>query len=247
MRISLFIFLTMVVLSADATAQNLTAEQILKRIDRNMQSQTQITEATMIVHSRRGDRTIKSRSYARGKDDAFTEYLYPPREKGTKMLKLGEQLWIYSSTADRVLKIAGHMLRQSVMGSDLSYEDFMENDLLSGNYQAKIVGQENMGDARCWVLQLTARKKDMAYHSRKIWVDQKRFIVLRGSRYAKSGKLLKTTEVAKVFKIDGRWYPEEIIFKDVLKKGKGTEVVINSVKFNKKIPQYLFSKASLRR
>ena len=40
----------------------------------------------------------------------FTEYLSPEREKGTKMLKLDDRLWIYSPTTDRIIQISGHLL-----------------------------------------------------------------------------------------------------------------------------------------
>jgi outer membrane lipoprotein-sorting protein len=89
--------------------------------------------------------------------------------------------------------------------------------------------------------------EDIAYHSRKIWVDKERFVSLREERYAKSGKLIKTTQVDKVERIDGRWFPVEMVFKDELKAGEGTEFVLESVEFNADIPDYVFSKASLRR
>jgi len=38
-----------------------------------------------------------------------------------------------------------------------------------------------------------------------------------------------------------------MVFKDVLKKGKGTEFIIDSIEFNVKISEHVFSKASLRR
>ena len=41
-------------------------------------------------------------------------------------------------------------------------------------------------------------KEDLAYFSRKIWVDKERFIALKENRYARSGKLLKTTEIDEV-------------------------------------------------
>ena len=50
---------------------------------------------------------------------SYTEFLSPPREAGTKMLKLQDELWTYTPATDRVIRISGHMLRQSVMGSDL--------------------------------------------------------------------------------------------------------------------------------
>ena len=54
------------------------------------------------------------------------------------MLKLDKRLWIYSPSTDRTIQLSGHLLRQSVMGSDLSYEDMMEERKLSEVYTAEI-------------------------------------------------------------------------------------------------------------
>jgi hypothetical protein len=44
----------------------------------------------------------------------------------------------------------------------------------------------------------------------------------------------------------GRWVAERALFRDALKGEGGTEFVIVSVEFNAKIPEHLFSQASLR-
>jgi outer membrane lipoprotein-sorting protein len=201
----------------------------------------------MIIQGRRGSRTIESKSWIQGNDRSFTEYLAPPREQGTKMLKIMDQLWTFSPSADRTIKISGHMLRQSVMGSDLSYEDLMEDRSLRNDYYAEVIGEERMDERPCWVLLLTSKGEDIAYYSRKIWVDKERFVSLREERYAKSGKLIKTTQVKNVRRIQNRWFPVEMIFKDELKTGEGTKFILVSVEFDAAIPDYIFSKASLRK
>lgn len=50
-----------------------------------------------------------------------------------------------------------------------------------------------------------------------------------------------------VEKIEGRWFPTKMVFKDMLKQGEGTEFEITSVKFNQKIPEHIFSKAALKK
>ena len=201
----------------------------------------------MIIKGRRGTRTLQAQSWIQGLDKSFTQYLAPPREKGTKMLKLKDKLWIYSPSTDRIIKIAGHMLRRSLMGSDVSYEDFMEDPKLSNIYTAKLIGKEKIADRNCYVLELTAKKEDISYHSRKLWVDTQRYLPLKEHRYAKNGKLLKTLVINEVFKVENRWYPKKMTFKDALKKGSGTEFIIDSIQFNVKIPKHIFSKAALRK
>ncbi|MFQ6606533.1 MAG: outer membrane lipoprotein-sorting protein [Fidelibacterota bacterium] len=228
-------------------AQEPTGEEILRRIDANITAESRIVTSTMIIHGRRGSRSISAKSWIEGSQKAFTEYLAPPRERGTKMLKLNDQLWMYVPQSDRIIHISGHMLRQSLMGSDLSYEDMLEDPTLSNLYRAEVTGQEVYQGRDCWVVALTARKSNVAYHARKMWVDKERMIVLREDRYAKRGKLLKTVEVQEVFQVDGRWIPRRIIFQDVLSRGRGTEFIVDSLALNAPLPDYLFTKASLRK
>ena len=228
-------------------AQTPSAASILERVDQNAVPGTKIIESEMIVHGRRDSRTIRAKSWVEGADKAFTEYLYPPREQGVKMLKLGDQLWTYSPSTDRTISISGSMLRQSVMGSDLSYEDMMENKKLLDAYAAAVAGEERVLDRPCWILDLAAKSEGLSYQSRKIWVDEERFIVLREERFAKGGKLLKTLEVRSVLRAGSRWVPSHAVFKDVLKEGQGTEFKISAIEFDAPIPAHLFDKAGLRK
>jgi len=238
--------LMLLIVAATAAAQAPDGEAILRRVDENAGSDNKIVTSTMTVHGRRGSRTIRAKSWVRGRTEAFTEYLDPPRDRGTKMLKLGDQLWIYTPAADRTILIAGNMLRQSVMGSDLSYEDMMEDPRLANLYTATAAGEETVDGRPCWVLDLVSKGGEIAYYRRKVWVDKERYVVLREERYAKSGKLLKTTEVKAVERQGGRWVPTRVVFKDALKEGAGTEFVIDSIEFNARIPDSVFTKASLR-
>jgi outer membrane lipoprotein-sorting protein len=239
------IFLTAAMLVASlVNAQDAAA--ILKNVEKNMSSDNRIFESTMIVHGTRTSRTITSKTWAEGNMKSFTEYLTPAREQGTKMLKLENQLWIYSPSTDRVIQISGHMLRQSVMGSDLSYEDMMDDRKLTEIYSATTAGEEEIDGRRTWVLDLTATASDVAYQKVKMWVDAERFVPLREDLFAKSGQLLKRTAFSDVKQIGGRWFPSKIVYKDMLRSGDGTEFIITSVKFNQPIPDYIFTKASLK-
>ena len=222
------------------------ADEILKKVEQNLSSDNRIFESTMTIHGVRSSRTISSRSYVVGDKQSFTEYLFPVREKGTKMLKLENQLWIYSPSTDRIIQIAGHMLRQSVMGSDLSYEDMMEDRNLTDIYSSKTAGKEEVDGRMTWILELTAKVTDVAYNSRRMWIDTERFVPLREELYAKSGQLLKKTSLSDVENLNGRWFPTKIIYKDIMKQGDGTEFKITSVKFNQQIPEYIFTKAALK-
>ena len=133
------------------------------------------------------------------------------------------------------------------MGSDLSYEDMMDDRKLTEIYAATVSGNEKIDDRDTWVIDLKAKVEDVAYASRKIWIDKDRFVPLKEELYAKSGELLKRMTMKDVKKIDNRWFPTTAIYKDMLKDGDGTEFRITDIQFNRDIPDYLFTKAALKR
>ena len=226
----------------------MNADNIIKAIDKNLNAESRIITSRMVVRGRRSSRTIKSKSWVVGTDLAFTEYLSPPREAGTKMLKLGEKLYTYSPQTDRVIQISGHMLRQSVMGSDMSYNDMMEDRPIEELYKATIEGSAKVDGRDHWIIVLDAKVKGLSYPKRRSWVDKEYLLPIKEELYAKSGKLLKTASLEGIKKIQGRWFPSKFVYKDELKRNsKGTEWIIDNIEFNKKIPDSRFSKALLRK
>jgi outer membrane lipoprotein-sorting protein len=225
-----------------------SGSDVMKEIDKNLVLDKAISYTTMIIHGRTGTRTIKSKNWIEGKDKAFVEYTDPPREKGKKMLKLGDQLWNYfPEPIDRIITISGHLLRQSVMGSDLSYEDITENRKLMDMYNAKVIGSEKINDRNCYIVELIGKLEDITYYSRKLWVDKERWIPLKEERYAKSGKPLKRSEMLEVFSIENRWYPKRMLHHDLMQNGEGTEYIVESIILHASIPESQFTKAALKK
>ena len=228
--------------------EDVSIDDIIVKMDKNLNAKSRVLRSKMVVHGRRSSRIIESKNWVIGTDKSFTEYLSPAREAGTKMLKLDDKLWTYSPQTDRVIQISGHMLRQSVMGSDMSYNDMMEDRPLQEIYKATITGNEKIEGRDHWVITMEARIKGLPYPKRKTWVDKEFFLPLREELYAKSGKLLKTSTLSDIKKIQGRWFPGKFIYKDELKRNsRGTEWIIDDIEFDVNIPSSRFSKALLRK
>ena len=224
-----------------------TALEIIKKMDALQNGDNQVIVSSMIIKGRRTTRTIKSKSWIQGDEKSFTELLAPAREKGIKMLKVGGKLWIYYPRADRVVNISGHMLRRSVMGSDMSYEDMMERRSIEETYHAVLEGEEKIGERMSYRILMTAKVDDVAYQKVKVWIDKTRYITLKQELYAASGKLLKRLDTLAVMKSSKGWYPSHVRFKDVLKEGDGTEFRVKSILFDQKISKKRFQKGQLRR
>jgi hypothetical protein len=134
------------------------------------------------------------------------------------------------------------------MGSDMSYNDMMEDRPIEELYDATIEGSIEINGREHWIMVLDAKVKGLSYPKRRSWVDKEYLLPIKEELYAKSGKLLKTASLKGIKKVQDRWFPSKFIYKDELKRNsKGTEWIIDSIEFNIIIPASRFSKALLRK
>lgn len=186
--------ISLVFLSNLVFAEAIDPQKLLEEVDNNLWSNTKYIEGRLIINNGRLERTLEMLSWMEGVERSYSFYKAPPREKGTKMLKIASKLWMFTPRTDRKILIAGHMLRQSMMGSDLSYEDLMEDKKLSRIYKAKLSKLDYIRGVSCFILILKANDKATTYQNRKLWVGPERQVILREELYAKSGMLIKDIE-----------------------------------------------------
>jgi len=229
------------------SAEAIDPQKLLEQVDDNLWSNTKFISGRLIIDNGRKIRTLTQDSWMEGVTRSYSHYKSPAREKGTKMLKIKGKLWMYTPRTDRKILIAGHLLRQSMMGSDLSYEDMMEDHKLSKSYSATFDTFTNIGGVKCAVLNLSARDKKTTYQTRKVWINPNDKTVLKEERFAKSGKLLKRILFKDYELISGRKFPRTMIFKDLLKKNTKTTYKFDVIKFDINIPPSYFSQSILKR
>ena len=225
-----------------------SVEEILKSIDENMIFESRTSRVKMTVEGKRRTRTFEMISFGRGETDTAMEYLAPSREKGTKMLKLGDDLWMYMPTVERTQKISGHMLREGMMGSDLSYEDMMQSTELQDMYAGKVLGSEAVDGRDCWKLEMTAKDDTVSYPKRISWIDKELSIPLKSEMYALSGMLLKTWTMSDIAEFEGgRQFPTKMVITDALKANSKTTLEFVELTFGVELQDEVFSKRWLER
>jgi outer membrane lipoprotein-sorting protein len=235
-----------VLVSGFAFAQTPTAAELLKRIDDNEIYTTIEYEGEMIIEhgGRRFVKTMKA--WARGNADSFIEFTNP-EDRGTKYLKRSGRLMMYSPDNEGVMLISGHMLRESMMGSDMSYEDTINNETLASRYDAVISGSSTVNGRDVWVLELTARRRTESYPSRKLYIDKENYDLLRYELFALSGAMLKEYNLLKVENIAGRRFPVEVEIRDLLRKDSKTTFIMRNAVLDRPILDSVFSQRNLER
>lgn len=245
MKTKKFLLATVLVLAAAllvaTQALAITADEILRRVDENNKIKTAYMEVSLIIQSGNRQMTKTMKIWSEGEEKALVIFTNPG-DRGTKYLKLGKEMWIYSPEAEEVVKISGHMLRQGMAGSDFSYEDALESEQLRDRYDVKLVGEEEKNGRECYVLELTLKPgQEASYYRRKVWVSKAEFVGVHEELYAQSGKPLKVFTVSKVEKFGSRYFATEAVMENLLKKNSSTRMVINKMEFDVNIPPGTFS------
>ena len=137
------------------------------------------------------------------------------------------------------------------MGSDMSYEDTLDNETLSSRYDPVLAGSESVnssGSIRdAWVLELNAKSKTESYPKRKLWIDMENGDLLRYELFALSGAKLKEYVLLRVEVIGGRRFPVEGQMRDLLRRDSKTTFVMKNVVLDKPIADSVFSMRNLER
>ena len=217
-------------------------QEILERIDTNMTIEAARSRAQMTIIYREGDvREMVFESWAEGQDRSFLEFTAPARDAGSRFLRLDDKMWIFLPRAGKSVRIQGHMLRQGLMGSDFSYGDASDNPSMVDDYDATVERQDTLDGRPTYVLYLTAKRKDLAYPFRRIWVDAERWVPLKEERFARSGKLLKTALLGDVREVGGRWYPFRIELDNALQSDTRTTLQFLELVFDVDVPGDVFT------
>lgn len=218
----------------------LSAEDIIKKVEDNRVHETSKVEGRMIIEDRFGTRTTTFVSYSRGEEEMLIEFT-STREAGQKILRTDDEIYLYYPDAEEIIRMQGAALRQSVLGSDFSYEDMTGEKSLLDTYDVTMMGSESIDGHPCYTLELTAKSRDIAYPKEIIWVDKKLFVGRKVHKFSLSGKLLKEMTVKEIDEIEGDYVPTHIKMVDTMKKNSSTEFIIEEMEVDLRLDESIFS------
>lgn len=223
-----------------------TAAELLAKVDEN-EVYSSITYDGQMIIDYQGKHFVKKFTAAgQGSVNSFVEFTNP-EDKGTKYLKKDARLYVYSPDTEEVMLISGHLLKESMMGSDMSYEDTIDNEKLTARYVPTLTGTEEYNGKQAYILDLAAKKKTESYPRQKLWIEVATGDVLHYELYALSGAKLKEYTLIRAEPIGNRRFPVEAEMRDLLRKGSKTTFIMSNVKLDATIPESTFSMRNLER
>lgn len=247
-KLAIILFLTLNFLSYPQSAKEVFEK--VNSVQRDYENMS--FDATMnIVSGKR--RLIKTFfGYLDDNDNsAFIEYTNP-QDRGTRYLKLESDMWIYLPDANDVLKLSGHLLRDSMMGSDISYEDMMNQGSYEHDYRANNITSTNFNDKEVYILTIVEKDdKNALYVKQDLFIDKESYNIEKIIAYAKGrnndSRAIKEFIMKDYKKISRFNMPTTIEVYDLRKKASYTTVTYDKIEVDVYINPQIFTRVYLER
>ncbi|MCK5381835.1 MAG: outer membrane lipoprotein-sorting protein [Candidatus Latescibacteria bacterium] len=234
-----------VLLSQPAIAQDLTGDQILKKVEDTLTG-PEDRDATLkmtLVDKDGNEKLRELKIFQKGDETRLIRFLSPADVKGVGFLVLSDDvMYLYMPAFHKIRRIASHVKNENFMGTDFTYDDMAQSNYTE-DYTAKILEESE----DIYSLELTPKPdSEIEYSKLRMWVNRKTFLPDKVEFYDEKGKLLKKMTNSATEQIDGYWTPRHIEMEDVQKNHK-TLMELKEVKHNVGLKDKLFSKRYLKR
>jgi outer membrane lipoprotein-sorting protein len=201
---------------AEAEPSSISARDLALRLNAWQQDGASYVRLRMVVKESSGTSKrsfqiqVKSRR-TKTTTDVIYQILWPKERKGEAVLlkKTGERFangWVFTPP-DKLRRLQASQLAEPLFGSNLSYEDLVDNFFAWDN-QA-ISGTENVDGVSCYILESKPGKDDRSsFAVIRTWVDARRLVPLRIEKYSAAGLQVRRIDTANVVTDDiGRQIP----------------------------------------
>lgn len=219
------------------------AKWIIDKMEDVMDYDTLSFNAVMKNNDKLGETTMSFTAYQKGNGDTLL-LVTSGLDKGQKILRLDDEIFIYYPDADEIVRLSGSGLKNSFLGSDFSYEDLTGDDDYDERYSYELLGEEEYEGIDCYRILFIAKKLSETYQREEMLIDKNRFVPLKQSLFSKSGKLLKEIFYSD-YTSDLPLYPTMVKTQNAIKKSNSSELRISALSFNGKLDESLFDKEEL--
>lgn len=256
--------LILVAFSGLAQAQNLTAREIMERVDNRYTGDSAVSEAQLILIDRNERERVRDLRLFSLEEDGVTKsitfFLAPADVAGTAYLSYDhdandDEAWLYLPALKQVRRVAASDRASSFMGSDFSYSDLNGTTIDWYDYQL-ISDNEEVDGHRAWLIESTPRAEyheralnETGYERSRLWIRQDNFMQVQAQIWVERGGRIKYFTARDIREVDGVWTAHRIqmITTRNGQREHGSVFQIHDVTYNQHSDPSLFTTAAMQR
>lgn len=230
------------------SAQNLSAKEIVQRADDKWQGTSSQATLSMTIVRPTWQRTIEMKNWTLGRDYSLTLITAPAKEKGQSFLKRKTEMWSYSPTIARLIKLPPAMMAQGWMGSDFTNDDMLRESSIVVDYTHRLLGRQKIDGIECYHIELTPLEQAAVVWSRiETWISVGPLDQMQATFFDEDNRLVKTHKMSEIKQMDDRSIPTRIEIVPADEPGHKTIVQIKEQNFRAKLDEAFFSKQNMQR
>ena len=223
-----------------------TAEQVIKKVEDNLNGKSAVLKITMKVKTKRAERVMKMESRSVGSEQSFIQILYPRKDKGITFLKIDHAMWQYVPRIEKTIKIPASMMLQSWMGSDFTNDDLVRESSLSEDYTVNLLGATE----QVYKAELLPKEEAAVVWGKIVMeVSREYYLPTNVQYFDEEGVLVRELSYTDVQSFGERFYPTrwKMLPKEPAKAGHVTIMEIDEAQFDTEIDPSYFTKRALKR
>lgn len=238
------IFKALLIISSTLFAADPTADEILAKAENIRNPSEDYTCSVSLVDFKdakpKEERTFESS--IKGREKALVRYLTPVIEKDTRVLMVGQDMWVQTKGSAKAIRISAN---QKLTGN-AAYGDVARLSFL-GNYKATLNRKMNTEGKDVFVLDLESLPgRPVTYDKVEYWVDTKSYRPVRTIFKTFSNKVIREGSYDDYQDVFGVQRPTTFMLTNVLQKEHTTTLKFSNTK-KAKLSDLLFEKQNLGR
>lgn len=215
-----------------------TEDAYIKNLEKAIYPENVAYTARMTIYRPGKEYKKLIKVYLKGYDKSLIEFVEPPQERDTRILMIGENMWMYLPSVEKVIRLSG---RVKVMGGEFIYDDIMRAKLTI-DYTPESLEKQEGGDT----VTLKAKGKTAAYEKIKLLLNANNFLPMRSEFYTAGGVLLKTLDYSEAVTFGKKTIPSRLLMQLAVSHDYRTVMDIVAYKYSD-IPERVFTQEYLKK
>ena len=242
------LILSVALIALPSFGQSLTAKDIVKKSDDLMQGESSLSTMTMEIVRPTWSRSISFKGWTKGRDKSVTLITAPARDKNQSFLKVGNEMWSWNPTINRLIKLPPSMMSQGWMGSDYTNDDILKESSIVNDYEHSIKGETEIDGYKCYIIELIPKENAAVVWGKIVTcISKDSFLNLKAEYFDEENILVRTHLLSDVKKMDDRVIPTRIEVIPADEPENKTIVTIENITFNISVDDKFFSKQNMKR
>ena len=247
-RLAIFVAIALMCgLTANAQQGSVDAKSIMIAMIEATRSDSSFARLRMEIKRENWQRVSEFSMWTRGLDDALMRFTGPPKQAGNATLKLGNDIWTYSPTIKRSIRLPRSMMSQEWAGSDFSYNDLARSASALEDYDFQLTNTEIVEGQTIYTIAATPKPDSPVVWGQEVTrIRADDYVVLEQVFLDQDMQPVKVMRTSEIGSLGGRTIPLRMRIADSRQEERWTEIQYVEADFDADIADRTFTQFALR-